>query len=60
MLACQFGMDDLRPFVTTRPFSLRNNIVNRAVEILLKLFYIYTWIFIHFMNFQISEKVCFK
>ena len=38
MLACQFEMGDLRPFATTRPFSLRNNIVNRAVEILLKLF----------------------
>ena len=60
MLACQFGMDDLRPFATTRPFLLINNIVNRAVEILLKLFDIYTWIFIHFMNFQISEKVCLK
>ena len=26
------------PFVTTRPFSLRNNLVNRAVDILLKSF----------------------
>ena len=62
MLACQFEMDDLRPFVTTRPFLLINNIVNRAVEILLlyeDLSSLYEFSNI-FTKIQISEKVCFK
>ena len=32
MIACQFEIGDFVPFVTTRPFSHRNNLISRGCE----------------------------